>query len=85
MASRIASGRGRTEYLHERHRRSGVAIWDTKKASPRLSAQAEAVLGTIDTLPFDSPGDEIYGTIRTQLQLAVSRIDGLGVENWLRD
>jgi tRNA(fMet)-specific endonuclease VapC len=86
----------------------------TKKASPRLTAQVEAVLGVIDTLPFDSPADEIYGSIRTQLEsvgtpiggndlliaaqaLALdhtlvtdneqefSRVDGLRVENWLRD
>jgi tRNA(fMet)-specific endonuclease VapC len=86
----------------------------TKKASPRLSAQVEAVLAAIDTLPFDSPADECYGSIRTQLELAgtpiggndlliaaqalaldhtlvtdnekeFSRIDGLRVENWLRD
>jgi len=86
----------------------------TKKASPRLTAQVEAVLGVIDTLPFDSPADEIYGSIRTQLELVgtpiggndlliaaqalaldhtlvtdndqeFSRVDGLRVENWLRD
>jgi tRNA(fMet)-specific endonuclease VapC len=48
----------------------------TKKASPRLSAQVEAVLGVIDTLPFDSPADEIYGSIRTQLELAGTPIGG---------
>jgi len=42
----------------------------TNKASPRLHAQVEAVLGAIDTLPFDSPADEIYGLIRTQHELA---------------
>ncbi len=86
----------------------------TKKASPRLTAQVEAVLGAIETLAFDSPADEIYGSIRTQLELAgtpiggndliiaaqavaldlvlvtdnekeFSRIEGLRVENWLRD
>jgi tRNA(fMet)-specific endonuclease VapC len=86
----------------------------TKKASPRLTAQVEAVLGAIDTLPFDSPADGIYGSIRNQLELAgtpiggndlliaaqaltldhtlvtdndkeFSRIDGLRVENWLRE
>jgi tRNA(fMet)-specific endonuclease VapC len=86
----------------------------TKKASPRLIAQVEAVLAAIDTLPLDSPADEIYGSIRTQLELAVTpiggndlliaaqaialnhtlvtdndkefaRVDGLRVENWLRD
>ena len=48
----------------------------TKKASPRLSAQVEAVLGAIDTLPLDSPADEIYGAIRTQLELAGTPIGG---------
>jgi len=86
----------------------------TKKVSPRLSAQVEAVLDAIDTLPLDYPADEIYGSIRTQLELAgtpiggndlliasqaialdhtlvtdndkeFARIDGLRVENWLRD
>jgi tRNA(fMet)-specific endonuclease VapC len=86
----------------------------TKKASPRLTAQVEAVLNVIDTLPFDSPADEVYGSIRTQLELVgkpiggndlliaaqalaldhtlvtdndqeFSRVDGLRVENWLRD
>jgi len=86
----------------------------TKKASPRLSAQIEAVLGVIDTLPLDSPVDEIYALIRTKLEAAgtpiggndlliaaqamvldhtlvtdndteFARIDGLRIENWLRD
>jgi tRNA(fMet)-specific endonuclease VapC len=86
----------------------------TKKASPRLTAQVEAVLSVIDTLPFDSSADEFYGSIRTQLEsvgtpiggndlllaaqaLALdhilvtdndqefSRVEGLRVENWLRD
>jgi tRNA(fMet)-specific endonuclease VapC len=86
----------------------------TKKASPRLSAQVHAVLGAIDTLPLNSPADEIYGSIRTLLELVgtsiggndlliaahaialdhtlvtdndkeFARIDGLRVENWLRD
>ena len=48
----------------------------TKKASTRLTAQIEAVLGVIDTLPFDSPADEIYGSIRTQLELAGTPIGG---------
>jgi tRNA(fMet)-specific endonuclease VapC len=47
-----------------------------KKASPRLSAQVEAVLGAIDTVPFDSPADELYGSIRTQLELAGTPIGG---------
>jgi tRNA(fMet)-specific endonuclease VapC len=48
----------------------------TKKASPRLSAQVEAVLGAFDILPLDSPADEIYGSIRTQLELAGTPIGG---------
>jgi tRNA(fMet)-specific endonuclease VapC len=35
-----------------------------------------AVLAAIDTLPFDSPADEIYGSIRTQLELAATPICG---------
>ena len=85
-----------------------------KKASPRLTGQVDAVLDALDTLPFDSPGDVTYRSIRTQLESAgtpisgndlliaaqtmaldftlvtdnekeFSRIDGLRVENWLRD
>lgn len=48
----------------------------TKKGSPPLSAQVQAVLGAIDTLPFESPADEIYGSIRTQLELAGTPIGG---------
>ena len=48
----------------------------TKKASPRLTTQVEAILSAIDTLPFDSPADEAYGLIRTQLELAGTPIGG---------
>jgi tRNA(fMet)-specific endonuclease VapC len=48
----------------------------TKKASPRLSTQVEAVLGAMDALPFDSPADLHYGTIRTQLELDGMPIGG---------
>ena len=48
----------------------------TKKASRRLTKQVEAVLAAIDTLPFDSPADEIYGSIRAQLELAGTPIGG---------
>jgi tRNA(fMet)-specific endonuclease VapC len=48
----------------------------TKKASPRLSTQVEAVLGALDTLPFDSPADEFYGSIRTRLESAGKPIGG---------
>jgi tRNA(fMet)-specific endonuclease VapC len=85
-----------------------------KKASPKLTAQVEAVLEAIETLAVDAPADEIYGSIRVQLESAgtpiggndliiasqamtldltlvtnnereFSRIDGLRIENWLRD
>jgi len=48
----------------------------TTKGSQPLRAQLEAVLGAIDTLPFDSPVDEIDGSIRTQLELAGTPIGG---------
>jgi tRNA(fMet)-specific endonuclease VapC len=47
-----------------------------KKASPKLTAQVEAVLDAIDMLAFDAPGDEIYGSIRAQLELAGTPIGG---------
>jgi len=47
-----------------------------KKGSPRLTAQVEAVLSAIDTLPVDSPADEFYGSIRTKLELAGTPIGG---------
>lgn len=42
----------------------------TKKASPRLSAQLEAVLGAIEVLPFEAPADAAYGLLRTRLEQA---------------
>ena len=33
----------------------------TKKGSPRLTAQLEAVLGALDVLPFNAPVDTAYG------------------------
>jgi tRNA(fMet)-specific endonuclease VapC len=85
-----------------------------KKASPKLTARLEAVLAAIDTVVFEAPADENYGSIRTRLELAgtpiggndliiaaqavtldltlvtdnekeFSRVDGLRVENWLRE
>lgn len=40
----------------------------TNRASARLSAQLEAVLSAISVLPFESPFDVVYGTLRTQLE-----------------
>ena len=42
----------------------------TKKGSPRLSAQLEAVLGALEVLPFDVPADAAYGLLRTRLEKA---------------
>jgi tRNA(fMet)-specific endonuclease VapC len=39
-----------------------------KKASPRLSAQLEAVLGAIDVLAFEAPADAVYGMLRARLE-----------------
>jgi tRNA(fMet)-specific endonuclease VapC len=41
-----------------------------KKASPRLSAQLEAVLGAIEILPLDEPADRRYAEIRLALEQA---------------
>ncbi|HET9407535.1 MAG TPA: type II toxin-antitoxin system VapC family toxin [Candidatus Sulfotelmatobacter sp.] len=41
-----------------------------KKASTQLSAQMELVLGALDVLPFESPADEVCGSIRTRLEHA---------------
>ncbi len=41
-----------------------------KKGSPRLLAQVEAILGSIDVLPFDVPADALYGAIRAALEAA---------------
>ncbi|WP_316978871.1 type II toxin-antitoxin system VapC family toxin [Shumkonia mesophila] len=41
-----------------------------KKASPRLSAQLEAVLGALEVLPLDLPADAAYGRVRARLEAA---------------
>lgn len=41
-----------------------------KKGSPRLLAQVEAILGSIEILPFDVPADTQYGGIRAELEAA---------------
>ena len=52
--------------------RYGVA----KKKSPRLTAQLEAVLGTLEVLPFETPADETYGLLRARLEQAGQSIGG---------
>jgi tRNA(fMet)-specific endonuclease VapC len=46
----------------------------TKKGSPRLLAQLEAVLGALEVLPFETPADATYGLLRTRLEQAGTRI-----------
>ena len=39
-----------------------------KKGSPRLTAQLAAVLNAIEVLPFETPADLIYGSLRARLE-----------------
>jgi tRNA(fMet)-specific endonuclease VapC len=48
----------------------------TKKGSPRLTAQLEAVLGALDVLPFETPADTVYGSLRARLEQAGTPIGG---------
>ena len=47
-----------------------------KKASPRLTAQLEAVLGALDVVPFEAPADTTYGLLRARLEKAGQPIGG---------
>ena len=40
----------------------------TKRASPRLTEQLEAVLRALEILPFAAPADVAYGRLRTSLE-----------------
>ncbi len=48
----------------------------TKKASPRLTAQLESVLGALDVVPFEAPADTAYGLLRARLEQAGQPIGG---------
>jgi len=48
----------------------------TKKGSPRLTAQLEAVLSALDVLPFEAPADIAYGLLRARLEQAGQPIGG---------
>jgi tRNA(fMet)-specific endonuclease VapC len=48
----------------------------SKKGSPRLTAQLEAVLGALDVLPFETPADTAYGSLRARLERAGTPIGG---------
>jgi tRNA(fMet)-specific endonuclease VapC len=41
-----------------------------KRASPRLSGQLEAVLGTLDVRALEPPVDVVYGVLRARLERA---------------
>lgn len=41
-----------------------------RKGSPRLLAQVETILGSIEILPFDVPADTEYAGIRAELEAA---------------
>jgi len=47
-----------------------------KRQSPRLTAQLEAVLGALEVVPFESPADAAYGTLRARLEKAGRPIGG---------
>ena len=47
-----------------------------RKGSPRLTEQLEAVLGTLEVLPFETPADETYGLLRARLEQAGQPIGG---------
>ena len=42
----------------------------TKKASPRLTAQLEAVLGALEVIALETPVDASYGAARVALEAA---------------
>lgn len=48
----------------------------TKRGSPRLTAQLEAVLGALDVLAFEAPADTAYGLLRARLEQAGQPIGG---------
>src|SRR5262245_27298989 len=48
----------------------------TKRGSPRLTKQLEAILGALDVLPFEEPADTAYGLIRSRLEQAGRPIGG---------
>jgi tRNA(fMet)-specific endonuclease VapC len=47
-----------------------------KKGSTRLSSQLEAVLGALEVLPFETPADKSYGSLRTRLEKRGTPIGG---------
>ena len=41
-----------------------------RKGSPRLTAQVEAILGSIPILPLETPADRLYAELRARLAAA---------------
>jgi tRNA(fMet)-specific endonuclease VapC len=48
----------------------------SKKGSPRLAVQLEAVLSVLEILPFEAPADATYGLLRTRLERAGQPVGG---------
>jgi len=40
----------------------------TKRGSPRLTAQLDAILASLEILPFEAPADAVYGRLRADLE-----------------
>ncbi len=55
---------------------AGLRHGATKRASPRLTAQLEAVLGALEVLPFEAPADAAYGRLRARLERTGRPIGG---------
>ncbi len=47
-----------------------------KRNSPRLVKQLEAILGTMDILPFETPADTTYAALRSELEKQGTPIGG---------
>jgi tRNA(fMet)-specific endonuclease VapC len=47
-----------------------------RKKSPRLSTRVDAVLGSLEVLPFEPPADLAYAVIRNRLEQAGKPIGG---------
>jgi tRNA(fMet)-specific endonuclease VapC len=70
--ARVGEARVFTSIIVAAELRTGAA----RRASARLSAQVEAVLGAIEILPLDVPADATYGTIRAELESQGQPIGG---------
>ena len=47
-----------------------------KKQSPKLTAQLQVVLNALEVMPFESPADAAYGSLRARLERAGRPIGG---------